>query len=315
MPSTLTHYTFLKLIDPNLNKIANIGAQGPDPFFFYFASLKKDKNSKKIEDIGHFLHNIDPTLTFLFFIKYIKNSKKDRDLIYDYLKGLVAHYALDSITHPYIFYKSGFVTKDDNNTKKYFLSHAAIESSIDRLVADHFNIKKSPSFMLKSNKKDLLVISNIYYEYLNNYYHFNYIEKNTFYIATKRMQFVYKIIYSRFPFKKKLFRKFAHNSSINVFSTPTTKQVLNYDFLNLKHNEYKDCTDNLVSYHYDFYQLIEIAQNYYIKIINCIDKILKNNEKDSSLFNVINSINHNGFKINKEMKYYDLIFKSMYYNR
>ena len=40
MPSTLTHYTFLTLVEPNISKIGFIGAQGPDPFFFNFASFK-----------------------------------------------------------------------------------------------------------------------------------------------------------------------------------------------------------------------------------------------------------------------------------
>ena len=308
MPSTLTHYTFLTLVEPNISKIGFIGAQGPDPFFFNFASLKKGKDSKKIEECGHFLHDINPIKTFLYFINKIKESKnnKEKKALYDYLKGITSHYALDATTHPFIFYNSGFVTSDKENAHDFFLSHAAIESSIDRLVSDKYNINKSPSKMLSFNKKDLKVVSNVFYNYLNDEFKLDFIKNKTFYIALKRMKFVYRIIYSKHSYKKSLFRKVANKSAINVFSTPTTKQVLPYDFLNLNHKTYTSCVDSNKKYNFDFYQLIDKAKDYYFVLLKEIDKLI--NDSTSNLSEVIDNVNHNGHKINEVMKHYDLIW-------
>ena len=59
------------------------------------------------------MHNIDPIITFKYFIEYIKkSSEEDKKILIPYFEGMLAHYALDSVAHPYIFYISGFVRDD-----------------------------------------------------------------------------------------------------------------------------------------------------------------------------------------------------------
>ena len=74
MPSILTHYGFNKaLFDQKLDFLKDnediylVGAQGPDPFFFYgiLPWLKAD-NAKVVRKYGTVLHKVDPCDAFSF---------------------------------------------------------------------------------------------------------------------------------------------------------------------------------------------------------------------------------------------------------
>lgn len=310
MPATITHYVFLKELHLEDNKVYNIGTQGPDPFFFYEYGIRKLPNSKKIAQIGHFLHDINPIITFNYFVKLIKNEHNEytRKVLKDYLFGIVSHYALDSTAHSYIFYKSGFVTEEDKNSKKFFLSHATIEHNIDVLIRDKYGYKINPIQALKIKNKDLKIISNTWYKYLKDTFKYDYISQNNFQIGLKRMRFIYKILYSKTGFRKAIFNKFFHNSALNAFSHPRIKKVLPYDFLNLKKEAYKHPVTGVES-NYSFIELMEKGKERYNLLATEIEKLINEYYNDNKLKEIIDDIDHNGKKVDSVMKYYDYLLK------
>lgn len=157
MPDILTHLICAKetittlsddikaIIEANKN-VYNLGAQGPDIFFYY--KPQPWLNSEDISDIGHHIHTHEINRFFVhsanrikhaisadpvgFFKSRIKTTSLHME--FSYLAGFLSHYAADTLCHPYIFYFSG-VSGGYNH--KYF------ECALDTLINDIYNGKKA----------------------------------------------------------------------------------------------------------------------------------------------------------------------------
>lgn len=136
MPSTYAHYRFgcdvyrslpkeeQKRLAPYL-QLFRIGLHGPDLMFYY-----KPLVSNRINQIGYDMHRWSGTDFFERQIRTVRNSV-DPEAARAYLAGLVCHYTLDSVCHPYI----------QEKIEADHVYHTEIESSFDRmlLVHDGFN--------------------------------------------------------------------------------------------------------------------------------------------------------------------------------
>ena len=124
MPSLTTH----KIIAENIfDKLSNNIKKNIDQnTYFTFAQshdifyYNTQKKYKRIGNMGHHQH----TQSFIInIIQYIKDNKlEDNKQCVSYLYGILTHYYLDSICHPYIFYKTG-VNKKNKETIKYKGQH------------------------------------------------------------------------------------------------------------------------------------------------------------------------------------------------
>jgi len=85
----------------------NLGAQGPD-IFFYHRTFPWTASSR-IKRIGTRLHSENINSFFLKGFKMIslETRQKNRNLLTAYFFGFLTHYSIDVETHPYIFYFSG----------------------------------------------------------------------------------------------------------------------------------------------------------------------------------------------------------------
>ena len=308
MPAVLTHYLFYKGATNN-EDIGIVGAQGPDPFFFYGNAVRLTKRAKELRAFGTFLHKQDPAVTFKYLLEYILGSQKcEQQILINYTKGMLSHYILDKYCHPYIFYKSGFVTEEDNNKFKYFKNHANIESGIDVLLMDHFkNITKTYE-AIRFNKHDLKVVSKMIYSLGKGCYKNNYIKSNSFYKAVKSMKFVNKVLYDNDGKKKELFDKKLGFTPASPMCQPQLKDV-KLDFLNLNHKVWRDCVTNENPRTDDFLKLFNNALKEYKKDALIFDKIFDGEEKPTIVNTIFDKIDHNGFKVGAKMKYFDSFYK------
>lgn len=132
MPNVWTHMLFAERIAHKSNidiavykSVFNLGAQGPDPFFYHnFWPWIKDKSVVKI---GGKLHTEHCGEFIIEMLKYLKNN--DDDLLKYYVLGFISHHILDRNTHPYIIYRSG----EEGN------KHQKLEVIIDTLLMKEFN--------------------------------------------------------------------------------------------------------------------------------------------------------------------------------
>jgi len=128
MPAIYAHYRFGNLILPGLRadvrgqilrhrRLFDLGLQGPDFFFYY-----KPTADTPIGRLGHELHMRTGRD---FFTEVCQNLRSDsEEAVLAYLYGLLGHYCLDSVCHPFV----------DAVTASGTPSHTALESEFERYL-------------------------------------------------------------------------------------------------------------------------------------------------------------------------------------
>ncbi len=117
------HSTFKKTLKDNAD-IYNLGCQGPDPFMFYHHLPFQNKDRVKlVRNASSVIHKSKINDFFAAMLEYAKRENDEQLLVY--IAGFLAHNALDSMAHPYVFYKTGSAYK---NTLRL---HQILENQID----------------------------------------------------------------------------------------------------------------------------------------------------------------------------------------
>lgn len=132
MPANYAHYRFgkeligtmpaeAKACIQRFRRMYDMGLQGPDFFFYYFPWMKTNVGS-----LGSRFHE-QSGLEFFAHATKAATSEAARA----YLYGLLAHYSLDSLVHPYI---ESLVSIGE-------AEHVALESEFDRYLMAKDNIE------------------------------------------------------------------------------------------------------------------------------------------------------------------------------
>lgn len=138
MPTTIAHAYFAKDVFEILPKSISdrfsitrykMFAQGVDSFMFY--NLFSIMPGKKVRKFQGYFHSHNSRDFFMQVLHYMKDNHIEDNDTYAFLAGFICHYALDSIVHPYIFYKTGYMRKGDASTYKYNGCHDFMEAFID----------------------------------------------------------------------------------------------------------------------------------------------------------------------------------------
>ena len=156
MPSFVTHYYFGQLaqkavkLDDAVNEYPlsfNMGCQGPDLFFYYMDGAKHPDSSIPPASLGGFLHNHLIYEQFEYILDYVKkNGENGRAIAYAY--GLLCHYAMDTVAHPFIYFMQEDVLPQFYPEKKIPALHILFETRLDNYV---FNKKLNRSIKRFSN--------------------------------------------------------------------------------------------------------------------------------------------------------------------
>ncbi|MDC3413553.1 zinc dependent phospholipase C family protein [Aquibacillus sp. 3ASR75-11] len=244
MPNVWTHILFcedmLEVIDTppqhaQQEPFLNIGAQGPDPFFYY--NFWPWKQGKLAHEIGSALH----TYRCGDFLMDLIRGAKDADVSTKaYVFGFVTHHVLDRNAHPFIHYHAGY----EKN------KHQKLEIIIDTVILERFRkLKtwKAPVYkeidagsFLHQGITDLLhhVIKKHYPFQLDN----TYIQK-----AYRDMKLALKVLYDPYGWKNTFFApvisSFSHqsikddvdylNESHHTWYHPATNEPSNKSFLDI----------------------------------------------------------------------------------
>lgn len=81
-----------------------LGAQGPDPFFYY-RFWPWFTGQKAGHDIGNALHTNE---CGPFLMDLIEKAHRQSNEVKAYVMGFITHHFLDRYTHPYIHYRAGY---------------------------------------------------------------------------------------------------------------------------------------------------------------------------------------------------------------
>lgn len=114
----------------------NLGAQGPDIFYYYRFWNGINKNPK---NLGRLMHTCETGEFFIHGLYFLSKINNDSDYIkmLIYLSGFMCHFTLDSICHPYIYYnaeKESIIKNEDYLRNSY---HKKLEIIIDTLLLEN----------------------------------------------------------------------------------------------------------------------------------------------------------------------------------
>ncbi|MFD1037641.1 zinc dependent phospholipase C family protein [Virgibacillus byunsanensis] len=302
MPNIWTHMLFCEDVvdtieNPNpftqLETYMNLGAQGPDPFFYYnFWPWIKDEPVHEIGMKLHTKHCGD------FLIDLISSAKNMDSHVQAYVFGFVTHHILDRNAHPYIHYRAGY---EGSN-------HQKLEVLIDTAMMEKYhNLKtwKAPvykeidvGFSLNRDIIDLLhtTIKRHYPEVKRE--STEYIQK-----AYRDMKLALKLLSDPYGWKNSMFK-----SVISSYSHRPIKD--NVDYLNEKEKTwYHPATNEPCSK--SFLQLYEQGRAEGIEILSEVLEYWNTNERTSKfLSDLIGSISYDTGKqlaLNLSNKYSDAI--------
>lgn len=162
MPSTYAHHRFGIHIIPQMpadvrgpvlrhRALFDMGLHGPD-FLFFHHFLKKTP----IYQLGSFYHELSGQEFFEKACAHVKVRSSEAEAAYLY--GLLAHYCLDSVCHPFVYDMT-----DDTG-----LDHSELETEFDRYLMALDGIKKpheaNISHKLKLNKEEYGIVAGFYPE-------------------------------------------------------------------------------------------------------------------------------------------------------
>lgn len=145
MPAFTTHYLFANgLIDriQDADKSINLseaavyyGAQGPDALFFH--RLMPWMIGKSVSEAGYKMHQINPNKILNAMLVYMRDKKEKKanlpsyDDMLSYVYGFICHYALDSVTHPYVYAMQNEIIRQKKIGYSSGTVHNKIEYAID----------------------------------------------------------------------------------------------------------------------------------------------------------------------------------------
>jgi hypothetical protein len=307
MPAILTHYTFAKgCLPPEAEKHPEafyVGAQGPDPFFFYGMALIKRKGHEEVNRFGSNLHHIDLTEAYGAMLTLALRSA-DKELLLAYVEGLFCHYALDRSCHPYIFYETGF-SADPSQKKHYSFMHMYFETFLDFLIAKQKGTFKRGDKALALPHRDAKAISRLWMAMNQEVTKSPAIGAKTFVRALKDYRFALKFTFSKKGHKKALFAKLFGNPSFPYcMSYPQDlSEYPSVDFLNAQKAEWFHPATG-VSHHESFSELESEAALLFGQALPLIAKAEKGQEIQPELASFFAGIDHDGNPVGSEKKHF-----------
>ena len=296
MPALTTHYILGNEIAKKLN---NEGFDHINTSLTSYLIFNQSHDilyysmNKTYNELGSMGHH-EKTKDFIVnIIKYIKQTKQENnDDVIAFLYGIINHYVLDSICHPFIFYYSGAYHSDEKETRKYHGVHADIERQIDRLMYERFFNK---NYQKCNITKDIIKKPYIPKETIDL---INHVYKETYGVENTAIEYIKNIkkiklintlfINDRFGIKHFLYNIF-DKISFNAFgvvaaysnSVKTNPKYLNLDNKEWLHPVTGDKRNE------SFIELFNKAEEIALNIIKDVNKVLYDNKPLSILDNVI----------------------------
>ena len=290
MATIYTHYKFgqdtINLLSSELqNKINkeityyNIFNQGFDNLYYYH------KNWFYYRTFGASCHTKNIINFFDTFIKYIKSKRlQNNSVITNAIHGILNHYILDTIIHPYINYQV-------DNLK---IPHAKIEFMYDYYLSTKDNTKWNKNAFKTIVPK--IKFTNELINCLDYIFYQTHQEKNIgkiFNISHNNSCFIYKIfIVDMHNYKTKLYKiidiilpfKKLKLSEI-TFNTKFDERILNKNKLNWHHNKYPD-----EIYNYSLDELYNNALNISVLLNEKLDLVINNKLDKKEFLNLLKKV-------------------------
>lgn len=322
MPNIITHTLFANDISVRVDDsikswlkprmhLFQIGSNGPDFLFFHGMDPKKFYFKSDLRSAGSRFHAGNVNDFYQSALTSIRNEENEEvkwDMI-AYMCGHLCHWALDSTSHPYIFYRTGTCKG------KSAWYHHRFESVLDALLLE---VKKECTIedfkfyeISDASLEEARAIARVYVPAIRNIFGYD-VQGHHILESLNAWCFMEKVFYD--PNSKKIdllkhIEKVTHTENfLSGYIVPSDVED-EYDVLNLKHNRWVHPSDsNFVSTEsfFDLYdRALLLAQEAIRVFLACVD----NPDNDSDLMLVLQDRNYDLGKSDREpMVNFDLIF-------
>lgn len=312
MPAVITHYTFaletMLEADERYKKAIFVGAQGPDPFFFYGqVPLRHRKGAEAVDTFGSDLHHVELSAPYYRLIEIARKSP-DKDLLFAYIDGLLLHYCLDRNCHPYVFYETGYPEKPEDK-KKFGISHMYLETIIDYLLGREKGTFRCPDVYLDLSKEDALKIGAMWSECNAATLKKEPFDEKSFYYALKDYRSALHAAFSKTGKKKALYKKlFGSVSHAWAMSYPQNlDDFKGIDFLNDSHKEWMDPVSGAV-HRESWSDLMDKSAKDYERAHELLVKARSGAPIESELRAFVAGIDHDGVPVGQSKHYQTFIW-------
>ena len=126
-----------------------LGAQGPDPLFFY--NLFPGKGKDHLRELGRTMHRQHTGEFLKMGFSRLQNLSWDQEWmeLAAYLSGFICHFTLDRLLHPYVYWaENSWIWSVDGHLVK--TTHQAVEISLDVLFWEERCM--APAYKVKTRR-------------------------------------------------------------------------------------------------------------------------------------------------------------------
>ncbi|MCI2111554.1 MAG: hypothetical protein LKK13_04345 [Bacilli bacterium] len=319
MPNILTHYTFAKknVLDPSPGHLdaTFVGAQGPDPFFFYgVLPFRRRPHKKEVRSLGGLTQHEELTDNYWAMVEYARSSK-DKDLLFAYIDGLFMHYAVDRACHPYIFFNTGFTDRPEDSEavrRHYNFGHMWMENLLDFVVGHREGTFQRPDKTLLLIKKDALAISKMWDEVNASHQKVPNVAADSFFKSLLDYRSTMRLAWNPLHCKKGLFKLLAGPESLpyGLVYPKSLKGFETIDLLNERHSEWRMPAGE--KRHESFYDLLGEAKGIYSALHACLRRSFGGADEKAAIFSIAGHINHEGIVPGSPKIYWRLIWPASF---
>jgi len=254
------------------------GSNGPDFLFYYNVwPWMNQQEAQRISNFGEIIHQqkINEFTDTLIQIAQSETNPYNQAVLIAFIAGYLSHWALDTVSHPFVFYRSGKTT----GSSKYW--HYRYESRLDSLmVMKVFNqpLKDHPSqkyVQLAENQR--MIIADAISQAVQQVYQLE-LKSEEVLLSMKCFYQVCKVLFDPqtrlYPWiqwiENKILKKPWHFSSHMIIG----KTEAEFDELNLAREAWCNPTDPQEIHHDSFLQLFDQAISRASLAISQLNRIL-----------------------------------------
>jgi hypothetical protein len=316
MPDFMTHSLFakdsLKLLQTNRRQqiekhmpLLNLGAQGPDPFFYFGkAPFRDTKGYPKLADKLH-TSRTDEFLAAMW--RMVKQGGEDAVELYTYAWGFTGHYALDTQCHPYVYAQAGYAFNGASKTREMTANHVILETDIDALIYNRKtgdDIKKLKLWELTTDVVPAF-LDDFYEEVLGIYDYPGY-RPGDFERAMKDMKLAQHILYDPYGLQENLNRMLSRIKGRSVYLGkpvyPAIEHLKGLDCMNESHADWADPLGVTKVYQDSFLDLYDQALERMAAYLERIDMFLDGECEADGLFEGFSNDTHLRWDSEENMK-------------
>lgn len=286
-----------------------LGSNGPDILFYYKVFPWEDQTlNKHVADFGQAVHTEHINDFFNYALKFIQNTRDEerKQILISYIAGHFMHWSLDSIAHPFVFYRSGEIANDT----KYW--HYRYESMIDSLMVTYYKRRKLSDLkatrFVDVNEQERRVIASFYTEALGDVFDIH-TEAAVIDSAISSFKKILKFLYDPHNLVTPLIKTMEKKTPWAFSSHVVNSQIdATYDVLNLKKETWSNPTDLADTSTQSFIDLYLDSIDLGLELIDAFNDALL--DKRDSFDDLLENRQYDtGRSVGTEMKYYDSIYE------